>query len=97
MPLKKVWQNLLMNCIVIPKAHDPISRLWQAIRAVFYGFRTGLKVSNFQINEINLTSEKIQAAIGDEAFDLVIYEYWHAWKSVEVFKDRQITSPFRYA
>ena len=88
--VKEEMAGIVDDCIVIPEANDPLPRLWHGFRSVLYGFRTGLKVSNYQINEVNLTYEKIRDHLGENEIDLVIYEYWHAWKSVQLFNERKI-------
>jgi polysaccharide biosynthesis protein PslH len=51
---------------------------------------SSLKPSNYIIGELEFSKRRIENAIGDRKFDLVLYEYWHAYKTTSFFKDRGI-------
>lgn len=70
--------------------HKKISKAYYKLRASLYSFLTGLKTSNYYIGKLEFTEKRIIVALGDRTFDIVIYEYFHAWESVSYFKKRNI-------
>ena len=65
-------------------------RLLIKFLGVVYSFFTGLKFSNFVINYFDYSPKRISDAIVGKKFDLVLFEYWHAYKSVQMFKSRNV-------
>src|SRR5437773_2723558 len=55
-----------------------------------YSFFTSTKFSNFIYSVVELTSRRVSKAIEGKQFELVLYEYWHAYKSTRVFKKQNI-------
>jgi glycosyltransferase involved in cell wall biosynthesis len=62
------------------------SRLWHEVLGGFYQVRTGLKPSNYRIGQVEFSPSRVKGAVSVEAYDLVLYEYWHAVRSVESFR-----------
>ncbi len=51
---------------------------------------TGLKPSNYVIGELELTAETLAPILAENDFDCVLFEYWHAFKTVELFREKKI-------
>lgn len=60
------------------------------LKAHIFSLRTGLKLSNYHIGEVEFSPSRIKNAIGNKVFDLAIFEYFHAWRSAFVFKEKGI-------
>ena len=67
-----------------------ISRAYYKFRAVVYSYLTGLKPSNYFIGKLDFTENNIAEAVGNRTYDVVMYEYFHAWESVNFFKNKNI-------
>jgi len=66
-----------------------------AVHRLFYhalGFlcalATGLRVSNFLLGRVEFTPRRVHRLAGEEAFDLVLFEYWHTWRCTRMFRAR---------
>ncbi|NDJ34788.1 MAG: glycosyltransferase [Chloroflexi bacterium] len=67
------------EAIVLPSQYTgPV----QQMRSVWFAMRTGLKRSNYAIGHVDLTAERLHAALNGHRFDVAVYEYWHAVNSV---------------
>ena len=51
---------------------------------------SALKLSNYILGQLEFTSERLQTVLEQNKFDCVLYEYWHAHQSVEVFRRQNI-------
>jgi glycosyltransferase involved in cell wall biosynthesis len=67
-----------------------LKRLFLRVSGLAYSLITGLKYSNFIIGEFEFSAKRISKATSSLHFDLVLFEYWHAWKSTSVFSQRNI-------
>src|ERR1700733_6755988 len=72
------------------KIDNKVSRAYYKLRALFYSVFTGFKTSNYYIGKLELTEKNIAKALNNKKFDAVVYEYFHAWESVNYFKKRNI-------
>ena len=83
---------LVDRCIILPSIYQSSwsRKVWYSILAFLYQVRNGLKKSNYIIGQLELTRNRVIDALKDEKIDAVIYEYWHAWRSASVFKDKTI-------
>jgi len=52
-----------------------------------YPFILGLKASNFYISNVEFNPERVKKAIKGKKFDLILLEYFHAYRLSELFKD----------
>ncbi len=46
----------------------------------------GLKFSNYVIGKLEFSPARIARALDGDSFDVVVYEYWHAFESTRVFR-----------
>jgi len=90
--LQERMSRIVDHCIVLPSKYDAnlFNKIWYSLLAFLFRIRTGLKKSNFIIGQVELTNERISKVLKNEKIDLVIYEYWHAWKSTNYFKHKNI-------
>jgi glycosyltransferase involved in cell wall biosynthesis len=61
-------------------------KVWDRAAGICYCARTGLKVSNYVIGQVELNRREIARAVASRQFDGVLFEYWHAVESVSVFQ-----------
>lgn len=87
---QKNLSKIVDHCIVLPSIYQRslIHKIWYSVLSFFFQVRTGLKKSNYIIGQLELTNKRVEDALKEEKIDLVIYEYWHAWRSTSVFKDK---------
>lgn len=90
--LQDQMEKIVDQCVVLPSFYNKNlgTKIWHTFIAFFYWLLKGLKKSNYIIGHIELTDNRISRALENEKIDLVIYEYWHAWKSIEYFKCKNI-------
>lgn len=89
----EIEQKLRDHCdsaIVLPSKHVGLSRYWHSARGALFALLTGLKSSNYAIGQVELSPERVRQAIGSNHYDMVVYEYWHATASTEVFRQRHM-------
>lgn len=67
----------------------PAKTLRRVARTV-HATATGLKGSNFDIGVLNLSPDRIRELVGDDHFDVAVFQYWHATPAVDVFTDRGV-------
>jgi polysaccharide biosynthesis protein PslH len=92
--VERKLRELCDEAVVLPALYPAsrAARIPHQLRGLIYQARTGLRRSNHVISEIELTPERVDAIAGSAAFDAVLYEYWHAAKSLSVFRKRGIPS-----
>lgn len=78
--------------IVLPSAYASSlpHRIRHRMSGALHTARTGQKLSNYAIGKIELSPQRIRAAINPHDFDLVLYEYWHAVDSTSVFREQGV-------
>lgn len=84
--------ELCEETIVLPSvyASNPAKRAWHRVLGALFTLRTGLKLSNYVVGQLELAPARVAAALDAAHFDCVLFEYWHAWQTVEVFRARGI-------
>ena len=87
--VKNGFRELQCRLIVLDSkiCTSGLRKLIQNLACVWFVVRTGLKVSNFRVGTVDLSSERIFAAVNPHDYDCVIYEYFHAVDSVRVFRN----------
>jgi len=53
-------------------------------------YRTALKLSNYVIGELEFAPDRISSVLADNKYDCALFEYFHAFKSVEIFRKKNI-------
>jgi glycosyltransferase involved in cell wall biosynthesis len=67
-----------------------LAKARHGITSRIYALITGLKPSNYSIGEVEFSPPRIASTFAQSSFDCVLYEYWHAVNSVEIFRDKKI-------
>jgi glycosyltransferase involved in cell wall biosynthesis len=82
------------NAIVLPSryAKSITSKLWHRFWGVFYVLRTGLKLSNYLIGEVEFSPHRLADALAGRMYQLVLFEYWHGVACTEQFHQKGIPS-----
>ena len=63
-----------------------LHRLRLALVARFFALATGLKKSNYFIGKVDLSPDRVRAAVIPGDYDTVFYEYFHAVDGVSIFQ-----------
>ncbi len=87
-----IEEKLLDYCdasvlLPVPDLSHPWNRAWHGTRGMAYAFLKGLKRSNYWVSEVAFTPEHLELLQQLSSFDVVVYEYWHAYKTVSLFQD----------
>lgn len=93
--IKKINEELKEHCdeiVLLPSMYD--ERLSHKVFHKIYGTinsrLSGLKFSNYLVNNVEFTEERIEKLISQERIDGVLFEYWHAWKRISSFRKMNI-------
>lgn len=76
------------NAMVLPSRYArslPV-RLWHLICGFVFGFKSGLKSSNYIIGQVEFPPSRLATCLNDKHFDVVLFEYWHATAATAVFR-----------
>ncbi len=80
---------ICMNSIYAASVY---SRIFYRSMAACVSALSSLKPSNYLLGKVELSPKRVAHAIGDRKFDVVLYEYWHAHWTTEIFRKRGIPS-----
>ena len=89
---RKNLASLCDEIIILPSIANvslPV-KAYHRIIGKLYSVITGLKVSNYLIGEVEFSPSRIEKAIAGRKIDLVIFEYFHAFKATGVFRKKNI-------
>ncbi|MDZ4838518.1 MAG: glycosyltransferase [Bacteroidota bacterium] len=89
--VRRKLQTYCNIAIVLKSAYNvnnKIDKVINKISAKIYSDLTGLKESNYYISKKEFTLNRIKSALKGEHFDLVLFEYWHAWHLASYFKEQ---------
>ncbi len=84
---REIRERLLEHCddaVLIPSRyrHDhPLRRGIYRVLGTLYAWAKGLKFSNFLVDRLELTPGRLTTALENRAFDLAVFEYWHALRA----------------
>lgn len=92
---KEVKEKLLTLCddvLLLPSQYPShtAGRVWHKVVGTLYSLANGLKFSNYIIGQIEFTPARISSLLAANNFDCVLYEYWHAAQSTDVFRAKGI-------
>jgi len=78
--------------IILPTLYKRSSfdRIFIKLSGAIYSLFTGLKFSNFLAGYFEFSPKRIRNATQKLNPDLVVFEYWHAYKSVSIFRSKNI-------
>jgi glycosyltransferase involved in cell wall biosynthesis len=90
--IREELEKVVDRVIILPSLYNVnlLARIWYSTLAFMFRLQTGLKKSNYVIGEVEFTEQRIALALEGEDIDLVIYEYWHAWKTISYFRKKNI-------
>lgn len=91
--IENTRKKLLQVCdtaMVFPSLYhrSVMAKVWHKVLSHYYALRTGLKPSNYFISQLEFSPERMEALFASRRFDCVLYEYWHAVQSVDVFQKK---------
>ncbi|MEM6325517.1 MAG: glycosyltransferase family 4 protein [Bacteroidota bacterium] len=78
------------EAVVLPSIVARESRVLHAARAATYLLKTGLKISNYRIAEVELTPERVAGAVRLGSFSGVLVEYWHAHSLAPMLREHGV-------
>lgn len=67
-----------------------VARFIHRIIGDAYSICTGLKLSNYVMDFLEFTPQRLAAVLEQAAPEVVLYEYWHAQRSLALFQERGI-------
>ncbi len=78
--------------ILLPSRYSrsKLSKAWHGVLGKIYSWRTGLKLSNYIISRLEFSPARMREVLQSVSCDCVLYEYFHAFESVSVFRERKI-------
>ena len=89
--IKNKLKEYVDDCIVLETEYSGLlKKIYLKIAGLVWVLKTGLKMSNYIISEHDFTNKKIGTAIQNQQFDAVIFEYWHAHKTIKIFRKKNI-------
>ena len=89
--IKDELKNFVNKSIVLPTLYNSIYfKIVYKVKGYFWTLWTGLKMSNYIIGELDITDNRIEKILEHREIDIVLYEYWHAHKTITYFKKRGI-------
>ncbi|MBT7901376.1 MAG: glycosyltransferase, partial [Candidatus Marinimicrobia bacterium] len=89
--IKNELRTFVDDCIVLPSLYDGLFyKVLHKIKGFVWMLWTGLKLSNYIVGDVEITTERLKSVLEEKSFDIVLYEYWHAHKTIQYFKDRNI-------
>ena len=90
--LKKTLATFVDEVIILPSITQSsmLKKVYHKVMGKIYSGVTGLKESNYTIGEVEFSPARLEKVIGNKKFELVLFEYFHAYKATEVFSKRYI-------
>ena len=67
------------------------TKLFYRIIGAFFMIFTSLKFSNFIVDKVELSPNRIEKSLKNKIFDCVFFEYWHAESSIKYFHKRDVS------
>ena len=64
----------------------PLKKIFFLIYGRIWSVLKGLRFSNYVVEKLDFTNRRLRRIFDKKDFDIVLYEYWHAYKTVEYFK-----------
>jgi glycosyltransferase involved in cell wall biosynthesis len=91
----QVREKLLVHCdeaLLLPSQYYSSNghRLRYKISGYIYTLSTGLKFSNYLVDQIEFTPQRISTIVNSRNFDCALFEYWHAIRSVSFLQAKGI-------
>lgn len=90
--IKKLLSEFCDRVVCLPSLGNVnlAAKLWHHGIAQAKSVMTGLLPSNYFIGDLEFSPSRIRSLLENEDYDCVLYEYWHASRSVSVFRQKQI-------
>ena len=92
---KEVREKLSAICdavVLLPSRYSrsKVIKAWHRVAGAFYTLRTGLKLSNYVIGQLELAPSRVAQLLMSMDFDCALFEYWHAVESASIFQRQGI-------
>ena len=86
--MKQKISTLVDHLIALPylTQRNSFMKVWYKGVGVLRAMRSGLRLSNYIIGEVELSPERVASQCNPQDFDLVLYEYWHTHSATSVFR-----------
>ncbi len=80
------------SSVILPSryARNPAAQWGNRARAVGYALATGEKRTNYAVGSVEFAPDRIASALRVADFDLVLFEYWYAVRTVQVFRNGSV-------
>lgn len=90
--IKRQLLELCDDVVLLPSLYisSRFMRIYHKILGFLYTSVSGLKFSNYLIDRVEFSPSRIRRAIQGREFDLVVFEYWHAFRCTSLFHARAI-------
>jgi glycosyltransferase involved in cell wall biosynthesis len=88
--LEKLRQFVDDAAVLPSPIRSRAARLRHGMIGTTYAATTALKRSNYVIGRVEFAPDRLRPVVGNAGFDLAMFEYWHATRSVAVFHERAI-------
>jgi glycosyltransferase involved in cell wall biosynthesis len=90
--VKEQLSQLCDDVVLLPAlyARTRAEKARHQIAGTLRALRTGLKLSNHIIGQVEFSPSRISGHLGSKDFEGVLFEYWHAAESTAVFQRRGI-------
>jgi len=89
--VKKEISKYVDESIIIPTKFDGIIiKTIYRIIGLIWMILTGLKFSNFIVSKIDFTTKRLESELAGKEYDIVLYEYWHSYKTIEYFIKKNV-------
>ena len=89
--IKNRLKNIVDDNFILQTEYTGLmKKLYLNVAGIIWALRTGLKMSNYIIGEQDFTRKKLESVIQNRKFDVALYEYWHAYKTLDYFKEKNI-------
>jgi glycosyltransferase involved in cell wall biosynthesis len=88
--LRRALEPWCDEALLVPSlyASGGLRPLWHRAGALLFALATGLKTSNYALGRVELPPRRVEASLGDRAFDIALFEYFHAWEAAASLRSR---------
>jgi len=80
------------EAIVLPSRYQRNiwTRALHRALGTLYAWRTGLKLSNYVLGELEFTPVRLDSALANARYDGALFEYWHAYRCIPALHARGV-------
>lgn len=80
------------EALLLPSAYSDslAAKVWHRLTAYRFALRTGLRLSNYFLGQVEFSPARLASLLPLERFDCALFEYWHATEAARMFAARGI-------